>query len=55
MAGGRRRAGEGGGSDLPPGDQKAAQEIEAPASGRVIRKAESGNVYPVGAEIGEIA
>jgi pyruvate/2-oxoglutarate dehydrogenase complex dihydrolipoamide acyltransferase (E2) component len=33
---------------------KAAQEIEAPASGSLVRKAEPGNVYPIGTEIGEI-
>ncbi len=34
--------------------EKAAQEIEAPASGKLARKAEAGAVYPVGSEIGEI-
>jgi pyruvate/2-oxoglutarate dehydrogenase complex dihydrolipoamide acyltransferase (E2) component len=34
--------------------EKAAQEIEAPASGTLVRKADPGAVYPVGAEIGEI-
>lgn len=34
---------------------KAAQEIEAPASGRLTRKAEAGATYDVGTEIGEIA
>ena len=33
---------------------KAAQDIEAPASGRLRHKAAPGE-YPIGAEIGEIA
>ena len=35
--------------------EKAAQDIEAPASGKLTRKVEAGSVYPVGTEIGEIA
>jgi pyruvate/2-oxoglutarate dehydrogenase complex dihydrolipoamide acyltransferase (E2) component len=35
--------------------EKAAQEIEAPVSGRLIRKRAAGEVYGVGTEIGEIA
>lgn len=34
---------------------KATQEIDAPASGRLVRKAEAGQTYDVGFEIGEIA
>jgi pyruvate/2-oxoglutarate dehydrogenase complex dihydrolipoamide acyltransferase (E2) component len=34
--------------------EKAAQDIEAPVSGRLARKAEAGSIYPVGTEIGEI-
>ena len=33
---------------------KAVQDIEAPASGRLVHKAESGAAYAVGTEIGEI-
>ena len=33
---------------------KAAQEIQAPASGRLTRKAQVGETYAVGTEIGEI-
>ncbi len=33
---------------------KSVQEIEAPASGRLAQKAEAGETYPVGTEIGEI-
>jgi pyruvate/2-oxoglutarate dehydrogenase complex dihydrolipoamide acyltransferase (E2) component len=34
--------------------EKAAQEIEAPASGKLTHKVSAGATYPVGAEIGEI-
>ena len=34
---------------------KATQEIEAPASGKLVRKAEAGQTYDVGVEIGEIS
>jgi len=34
---------------------KATQEIEAPVAGRLVRKAEAGQTYDVGFEIGEIA
>lgn len=34
---------------------KATQEIEAPASGKLVRKAEAGQTYDVGFEIGEIS
>ena len=33
---------------------KAAQEISAPVSGRLVQKATVGTVYPVGTDIGEI-
>ena len=33
---------------------KSVQEIEAPASGKLTQKAEAGETYPVGTEIGEI-
>ena len=33
---------------------KTAREIEAPVSGKLIHKVADGEVYPVGAEIGEI-
>ena len=33
---------------------KATQEITAPVSGRFVHKANVGEVYPVGTEIGEI-
>jgi pyruvate/2-oxoglutarate dehydrogenase complex dihydrolipoamide acyltransferase (E2) component len=33
---------------------KAAQDIAAPASGKLVQRAAAGQVYPVGAEIGEI-
>ena len=33
---------------------KATQEIEAPASGHLVRKAAAGQTYAVGTEIGEI-
>ena len=35
--------------------EKAAQEIAAPASGRLTQKVQAGQIYPVGTEIGEIA
>jgi pyruvate/2-oxoglutarate dehydrogenase complex dihydrolipoamide acyltransferase (E2) component len=35
--------------------EKAAQEISAPVSGTLTQKAAAGQIYPVGAEIGEIA
>ena len=34
--------------------EKAAQDIEAPASGKLIHKVKPGEVLPVGTEIGEI-
>jgi pyruvate/2-oxoglutarate dehydrogenase complex dihydrolipoamide acyltransferase (E2) component len=34
--------------------EKAAQEIEAPASGKLVHKEKAGESYPVGTEIGEI-
>jgi len=33
---------------------KASREIEAPASGKLIHKAEAGETYDCGTEIGEI-
>ncbi|WP_373077428.1 lipoyl domain-containing protein [Zhongshania sp.] len=33
---------------------KSAQEIEAPASGKLTQKLAAGETYPVGTEIGEI-
>ena len=33
---------------------KATQEIAAPASGRLMQKAQAGETYPVGTDIGEI-
>jgi pyruvate/2-oxoglutarate dehydrogenase complex dihydrolipoamide acyltransferase (E2) component len=33
---------------------KAVQEIQAPASGRLMHKAQAGETYPVGTDIGEI-
>jgi pyruvate/2-oxoglutarate dehydrogenase complex dihydrolipoamide acyltransferase (E2) component len=33
---------------------KAVQEIQAPVSGRLMRKAQAGETYPVGTDIGEI-
>ena len=33
---------------------KAAQEIQAPGSGRLVQKAPAGETYSVGADIGEI-
>ena len=35
--------------------EKAAQEIAAPASGRLVQKVQAGQIYAVGTEIGEIA
>jgi pyruvate/2-oxoglutarate dehydrogenase complex dihydrolipoamide acyltransferase (E2) component len=34
---------------------KSIQEIQAPASGRLTQKAQAGETYDVGTEIGEIA
>lgn len=34
--------------------EKTAQDIGAPASGRLTQKAPAGETYPVGTEIGEI-
>lgn len=34
---------------------KSAQEITAPASGRLVQKVAAGQTYEVGTEIGEIA
>jgi pyruvate/2-oxoglutarate dehydrogenase complex dihydrolipoamide acyltransferase (E2) component len=34
---------------------KAAQEIAAPASGKLTQRAQPGETYPVGTDIGEIA
>jgi pyruvate/2-oxoglutarate dehydrogenase complex dihydrolipoamide acyltransferase (E2) component len=34
--------------------EKASQEISAPASGTLVHKAAAGEIYPVGADIGEI-
>ena len=34
--------------------EKAAQEIEAPVAGKLSRKLEGGETYPVGTEIGAI-
>lgn len=33
---------------------KASREIEAPATGNLIHRAEAGETYPCGTEIGEI-
>jgi pyruvate/2-oxoglutarate dehydrogenase complex dihydrolipoamide acyltransferase (E2) component len=33
---------------------KAVQEIQAPASGRLMQRAQAGETYPVGTDIGEI-
>ena len=33
---------------------KATQEIEAPVAGRLMHKAQAGETYPVGTDIGEI-
>ena len=33
---------------------KAVQEIQAPASGRLVQRAQPGETYPVGTDIGEI-
>jgi hypothetical protein len=32
----------------------AAQEIAAPASGKLVQRATAGQIYPVGTDIGEI-
>jgi pyruvate/2-oxoglutarate dehydrogenase complex dihydrolipoamide acyltransferase (E2) component len=49
------------GADVREGDPiyvletgKAAQEISAPASGRLVHKVKAGEVHPVGTDIGEI-
>ncbi len=49
------------GSEVKEGDpiyvletEKASEDVEAPASGRLMHKAEPGALYPVGTEIGEI-
>jgi pyruvate/2-oxoglutarate dehydrogenase complex dihydrolipoamide acyltransferase (E2) component len=34
--------------------EKSSEDVEAPASGRLMHKAEPGVLYPVGTEIGEI-
>lgn len=34
---------------------KSVMEIQAPASGKLTQKAQPGETYPVGTEIGEIA
>jgi len=34
---------------------KSVMEIQAPASGKLTQKAQAGETYPVGTEIGEIA
>jgi pyruvate/2-oxoglutarate dehydrogenase complex dihydrolipoamide acyltransferase (E2) component len=34
--------------------EKAAQEIAAPASGKLVHKVAAGQIYPVGTDIGEI-
>jgi pyruvate/2-oxoglutarate dehydrogenase complex dihydrolipoamide acyltransferase (E2) component len=33
---------------------KAVQEIQAPVAGRLMQKAQAGETYPVGTDIGEI-
>jgi pyruvate/2-oxoglutarate dehydrogenase complex dihydrolipoamide acyltransferase (E2) component len=33
---------------------KAVQDIQAPVSGRLMQKAQAGETYPVGTDIGEI-
>ena len=33
---------------------KAVEEIQAPVSGRLMQKAQAGETYPVGTDIGEI-
>jgi len=49
------------GGDVKEGDviylletDKTSREIEAPASGKLVHKAEAGEVYSCGTEIGEI-
>jgi len=49
------------GSEVKEGDpiyvletEKASEDVEAHASGRLMHKAEPGALYPVGTEIGEI-
>jgi pyruvate/2-oxoglutarate dehydrogenase complex dihydrolipoamide acyltransferase (E2) component len=34
--------------------EKTTQDIEAPASGKLVHKVAQGEIYPVGTEIGEI-
>ena len=34
--------------------EKTTQDIEAPATGKLAHKVQSGEIYPVGTEIGEI-
>jgi len=34
--------------------EKTTQDIEAPATGKLSHKAQPGEIYPVGTEIGEI-
>jgi pyruvate/2-oxoglutarate dehydrogenase complex dihydrolipoamide acyltransferase (E2) component len=34
--------------------EKAAQEIAAPAAGKLVQKVAAGQIYPVGTDIGEI-
>jgi pyruvate/2-oxoglutarate dehydrogenase complex dihydrolipoamide acyltransferase (E2) component len=33
---------------------KATQDIQAPVSGRLVQRAQAGETYPVGTDIGEI-
>jgi pyruvate/2-oxoglutarate dehydrogenase complex dihydrolipoamide acyltransferase (E2) component len=33
---------------------KAVQDVQAPVSGRLMQKAQAGETYPVGTDIGEI-
>ncbi|HEX7751558.1 MAG TPA: lipoyl domain-containing protein [Novosphingobium sp.] len=49
------------GADVKEGDviyiletNKTSRDIEAPTSGKLVRKAEAGETYDVGTEIGEI-
>ncbi len=49
------------GADVKEGDviyiletNKTSRDIEAPASGKLVRKADAGETYDVGTEIGEI-
>jgi pyruvate/2-oxoglutarate dehydrogenase complex dihydrolipoamide acyltransferase (E2) component len=34
--------------------EKATQDVESPASGKLIQRLKAGQIYPVGTEIGEI-